>query len=257
VRIKSLLVALTLALTACSGQGDALEKDAAPPAETPQGTALSASPASSAVSPLEDGRVTPGRHRFVVTSTCEAAMGCPEDQQPPLPAVDVTVPDGWDAATDVLSIFTADGRDRRSRNGVALVLGWTNSWVGLNSQPCSQVSHQKPDIAVGPTVDDFVGAVMAHPLLKVTEPKPVRLGRYRGRFFSMTGPKDLSHCKEWRPWDPAPYAQGEENHWDLWVMNVAGVRVVIMAEYFPETPKDIKAELHAMAESIRFTPGTA
>jgi hypothetical protein len=38
-------------------------------------------------------------------------------------------------------------------------------------------------------------------------------------------------------------------------MHVNGVRVVIMAEYFPETPKNIKAELRAMAESIRFTPG--
>ena len=40
-------------------------------------------------------------------------------------------------------------------------------------------------------------------------------------------------------------------------MNVKGVRTVIMAEYFPETPQDIKAELRAMAESVRFTPGKA
>jgi hypothetical protein len=40
-------------------------------------------------------------------------------------------------------------------------------------------------------------------------------------------------------------------------MDVNGVRVVIMAEYFPETPKDIKAELRAMAESITFAPGKA
>lgn len=129
--------------------------------------------------------------------------------------------------------------------------------LGLNSQPCSRVSRQKPDITVGPTVDDFVDAVVAHPLLNVTEPKPVTLGKYGGRFFSLIGPKDISDCEEWGPWDPAPYLQGEESRWDLWVMNVNGVRVVIMAEYFPETPKDIKAELRAMAESIRFTPGKA
>jgi hypothetical protein len=124
----------------------------------------------------------------------------------------------------------------------------------LNSQPCSSVEHQKPDIAVGPTVDDFVDGIVAHPLLDVTEPKPVKLGKYRGQFLSLIGPKDISDCEEWRPWDPAPYLQGPENRWDLWVMNVDGVRVVIMAEYFPETPEDIKADLRAMAESVRFKP---
>jgi hypothetical protein len=268
VRTKTFIVALLLALAACSGTGDAANSGARqPPAETTTKTPTetptetptsSATPSSpSRVSPLQDGPVTPGRYRFVVTSTCDPEMGCPVDEEPPLPAIDVTVPDGWDAATEVLSLFTAEGRDTASRNGVALVLGWTNHWVGLSSQPCSPVSHQKPDITVGPTVADFVDAVDAHPLLDVTEPRPVKLGKYRGQFFSLTGPKDISRCEEWRPWDPGPYLQGEENRWDLWVMDVDGVRVVVMAEYFPETPDDIKADLRAMAESIRFTPATA
>jgi hypothetical protein len=83
----------------------------------------------------------------------------------------------------------------------------------------------------------------------------VTLGRFHGQFFSLLGPKDISGCEEWRPWDPAPYVQGPENRWDLWVMNVDGVRVVIVAQYFPETPMAIKSELRAMAESVRFTPG--
>ena len=87
----------------------------------------------------------------------------------------------------------------------------------------------------------------------VRRPQPVKLGKYRGRFFTLIGPSDISDCTEWRPWEPSPYLQGPGNRWDLWVMNVDGVRVVIMAEYFPETPEDIKAELRAMAESIRFT----
>lgn len=259
MRIKSLLVALLLSLTACSGQDDVVTKGGGtpPPTETPTETSTpSTVPDDSVVSPLRDGPVTPGRYRFVVISTCDAHMGCPTDKDPALPAIDITVPEGWEAATDVLSLFPAASRIT-SENGPALVLGWTNFWVGVNSQPCSPVSHQKPDIKVGPTVDDFVGAVVAHPRLNVTEPKPVKLGKYRGQFFSLIGPKDISDCEEWRPWDPGPYLQGEENRWDLWVMNVKGVRVVIMAEYFPETPKDITAELRAMAESIRFTPGKA
>lgn len=53
---------------------------------------------------------------------------------------------------------------------------------------------------------------------------------------------------------PDTVAEGEANTWDVWVMNVDGVRVVIMTEYFPETPATIKAELRRMAESIRFLP---
>lgn len=259
MRIKSIIVGLLLALTACSGQGDAVNSGAtSPPAETPtETTTPSTTTSPSVVSPLQDGPVIPGRYRFVVRDTCDANLGCPTDKERALPAIDLTVPEGWDAATDVLSVFPTTGRDTTSRNNPALALGWTNYWVGLNSRPCSPVSHQKPDITVGPTVDNFVDAVVAHPLLNVTEPKPVKLGKYRGQLVSLFGPKDISGCEEWRPWDPGPYLQGAENRWDLWVMNVNGVRVVIMTEYFPETPKDIKAELRAMAESIRFTPGKA
>ena len=256
MKMRTLLVALLLSVSACSGQGDEVGGEAArPTTETPTESRTPTTTSGPAgASPLEDGPVTPGRHRFVVSSTCDGRMGCPTEKEPALPAIEVTVPDGWDAATDVLTIFPAVGRDTTSRNSPALVMGWTNFWLGLNSQPCSERSHQKPDIAVGPTVDDFIDAVAAHPLLEGTDPKSVKLGKYGGQFFSLFGPKDITECKEWRPWDPAPYLQGPENRWDIWVMDVQGVRVVIVAEYFPETPQDIKAELRAMAASVRFTP---
>jgi hypothetical protein len=270
MKITTLLVALLLSLTACSGQADdqtggAAQPSQAPsqtPSETPsevsgETTTPTATPSTSEVSPLEDGPITPGRHSFQLISTCDARAGCPTKKEPPLPTVKITVPDGWDAATDVVSIFPAVGRDTTSRNDPALAMGWTNFWLSLNSQPCSHTEHQKPDIAVGPTVQDFVDAVAAHPLLKVSKPVPVKLGKYSGQYFSLFGPKDISACTEWRPWEPAPYLQGPENQWDIWAIDVEGVRTVIMVEYFPETPEDIKAELHEMAESVRFTPGTA
>jgi hypothetical protein len=260
------VVLLLPVLAACSsdpGQddlsnGSSAQTPAASPTQTPAATVTSSSPTGAPL--LTDGPVVPGRYRFVVPDTCDPKVNhdgwqvCPKGKSPALPALDITVPEGWDAAPEVLSLFPADGRDTTSPNSPALALGWTNHWVGLNSHPCSQVEHQRPDIVVGPSVGDFVDAVVAHPLLNVTEPRPVTLGRFHGQFFSLLGPKDISGCEEWRPWDPAPYLQGPQNRWDLWVMNIKGVRVVIMAEYFPETQRGIKAELQAMAESIRFTP---
>ena len=248
-----LAVLASLFLCACGGD----PTSAATREPTTSTSGASSSPPTSAVPSgvpeLQDGAVTPGRYRFAVLNTCD--VDCPVDKKPALPTLEVTVPSGWTAATEVVSLFPVEGRDTASPNDPALALGWTNWWVRLNSQPCSQVSHQKPDIPVGPTVDDFVDAVTAHPLIETTEPRPVRLGRYGGRFFSLLGPTDLSDCSEWRPWEPAPYVQGPANRWDLWVMDVDGVRMVIMIQYFPETPAGIKAELRAMAESVRFTPG--
>jgi hypothetical protein len=207
---------------------------------------------------LADGAVTPGRYRFALHNTCEHVTGCPAKSAPKLPTLEVTVPEGWHAAPEFVSLFPMPGRDTASRNDPALALGWTSFWAGLYSQPCRRTEDSPPpDKAVGPTVDDFVDAVTASRVLDVSEPKPVKLGRHSGRFFTLTGPSDISACAEWRPWDPAPYLQGSANIWDVWVMNVDGVRVVVMAEYFPETPATIKAELRHMVESIRFLPRTS
>jgi hypothetical protein len=247
MKTKPALATLLLALTACSGQGNASDRvDSATPSP-------SASRASGAAS-LADGVIEPGRYRHVLQNFCEHAKGCPVDQQPALPSLEITVPDGWSADLGVQTLWPDSGRDTTSPNDPALALGWTTSWVRLFSNPCHAEEAPAADIAVGPTVDDFVNAVTAHRALDVTEPTPVTLGRHTGRFLTLHGPASTKGCGEWRPWDPAPYLQGPSHTWDMWVMNVDGVRGVIMAEYFPETPPQIKAELRKMAESITFVP---
>ena len=236
------------------------------PSGSPVGNVALASRATSApLDPsappeLRDGPVTPGRYTFVLQNSCDdPGRNCPVAATPPpaLPIV-VTVPDGWEALTEFHSLFPYPPRLRTedaARDG-AITLGWTNFFVGINSDPCAReaVGHLIPDIVVGPTVDDFVAAVIAHPTLDVTEPANVELGEYQGKFFTMTGPSDISMCDEWRPWDPGFYAQGPNNIWDVWVIDVDGFRVLIVAQFFPDTAEDVKAEQREMVDSIRFAP---
>lgn len=222
---------------------------------TPTASAQPSAPVSPSGLPLlGDGPITPGRYRFVLEGECEDPRDCPAGATPPEPLqIEITIPPGWEAMFGGLVIFPV-GLGTEGPEGAGLVLGWTNWWVGLNSDPCLPVAHVPTDIPVGPTVDDFVDAVVAHPGLEVSEPTDVELGGYRGRFLSLTGPSDIDDCDNWRPWDPGFFVQGLDNVWDIWIIDAEGFRVLIIAEYFPNTPADVKAELRQMVESIWFEP---
>ena len=216
---------------------------------------------------LEDGRLEAGRYRDVLVVNCDdPPVPCP-DGPPPALGIELTVPDGWGAATEYQLIHPAiaDGADSslatEGPDGAGLVLGWATVWVGLNSDPCVPIGHPTghltPDISVGSTVDDFVDAVVAHPTLEVSEPTDVTVGGHDGLSFTLTAPSDLSGCDFWRPWDPGIYAQGPGNVWDVWALDIDGIRFVIVAQHFAETPVEIRRELREMVDSMTFAPGPA
>ncbi len=260
MRVLYTLPALLLILAGCG-------EDAGPSAEAEPTEAVTTTTASSdsetiaeptGVLPLADGYLEPGRYRHVVSMDwCNEVkndpIACPKDipLPPPIPVV-VTVPSGW-AGSNEFHLIQPVGLDTEPPGG-ALVMGWTSHSVGIQSDPCLSKNHQTPDVRVGLSVDDFVEAVTAQPWFDFPAPVETKIGGASGQYFTLTGPgqAELDKCKEWRPWDPGFYAQGPDNTWEVWVLDVRGHRVVIVIQYFPSTSEQTVEELRDMVGSIRF-----
>jgi hypothetical protein len=238
---------------------------AAPENRTPGATTAASTPRF-AVSPnplpvLEDGAVAPGRYAVMPPADGWAACADWVVDCPPEPAqarslrVEITVPRGWEAGFEGTVLVPSAGSFASAAEGPAgagVVIGWTGHPSGLHADPCQAVSHLKPDIEVGPTVDEFVDAIRAHPSLQISEPEDVELGGHQGKYFELTVPSDISDCHDWRPFEPGIVAQGPDNLWRVWVIDVDGLRMIVLTEEFPDTPARDQADLRSMVESIRF-----
>jgi hypothetical protein len=127
---------------------------------------------------------------------------------------------------------------------------------GLFSDPCmtEEEADAEADIRVGPTVDDFVTALVDHPSLDVTSPVGVTLAGYSGKFLDLQVPKDISACATYQPLDGHIYAQGPGQRWHMWVLDVRGVRVLVETNDFAGTSAQRLAEEHAIIDSLEINP---
>ena len=177
--------------------------------------------------------------------------------------------DGWYLSGHAASA-TYDPLTDLVRDGRSLAL-WTVTDV--NTNPCYGVEFANP----GPTVQDLAGALAAQPVFASTEPAPVSLGGYDGLYLERTFPTDLKRrsCVDgdgsprtrvdllnqpgfyfdaWRvpsAGNNGDFSPGQVDR--IWILDVAGHRLVVVASYDPgNTPLQI-AELDEMVASIRFT----
>jgi hypothetical protein len=223
---------------------------------------LAATPVpSSSLPSLVDGPLAAGRYMILPGGPrwegdpCGLGADCPSI--PPVAstlAVEISVPDGWQAALESTILMPVPPGTSEGPAGAGFAIGWTNLSAGLHSDPCLPEAHGRPDVPVGPTVDAFVDAVVAHPSLGASQPRDVELGGYEGQFLTITAPSDISGCRDWRPWEPGFAAQGPGNLWGVWVIDVEGLRMILVTEEFPSTPAGQSSALRSIVESIRFVP---
>jgi hypothetical protein len=181
-----------------------------------------------------------------------AQPGCSESEDDSI-RVTLTVPDGWAGVDSAVWLAV---EENSAPAGAAMGFG-RGSW--LHSDPCLTAAQlaagARPDIAVGPSVDDFADAIADHPLLDATDPVPVTLGGYSGKYVDLQLPADLTGCEEsFYPWEPGIYAQGPGHRWHLWILDVDGVRFVVLEMDYAGTSAEHRAELAAIVESIHIEP---
>jgi hypothetical protein len=156
-----------------------------------------------------------------------------------------TVPDGWAAAPFGNDIWLAS-ENNSGPAGAGFLIG-RGGWV--YSDPCDP--PQDPDVPVGPTVDDFVGALTSHAAIEITDPVDATIGGYPAVYLEIQGPDDVTACPYFQVWTPTHYAQGASNLWRIWVLDVDGTRLVLQASEFPETTPERREELQAIVDSLQ------
>jgi hypothetical protein len=134
---------------------------------------------------------------------------------------------------------------------MALVLLMVN---GLHSDPCHDNAAGQEDVLVGPTVEDLAVALQDQSAYEASAPTAVELGGYTGLRMDLQLPSDIDFatCDEGQfwVWDAAPYAQGPGNEWHLWILDVEGVRVVVLVEDFATTPAEDRAAMQEVVDSM-------
>jgi hypothetical protein len=157
-----------------------------------------------------------------------------------------TVPDGWVGFSGV-GVLPATGTE--GPDGMGIVLGEVTG--GMFADPC-QWRAADPEVPVGPTVDDLVNAFGEQAAYAASAPVDVSLGGYSGKRVTLQLPSDVAPCDngEFYPWVGSIFAQGPDNRWDVWILDVEGDRIVAFATYFPGTSAEDRAEQQAIIDSI-------
>jgi hypothetical protein len=121
---------------------------------------------------------------------CAGQADCVETTDDDSIQIDYTVPEGW--AFGFRAAVTKPSAGTVAPSGMSLHFlrgGW------LFTNPCLKVDTL-PDIPVGPSADDFAGALAAHPLLDASTPADVSLGGFSGKYLDLQVPSDISDCPE-------------------------------------------------------------
>ncbi len=126
--------------------------------------------------------------------------------------------------------------------------------ASLNGDPCNW-SGTADDVAIGATVDDLVSALTSSTEYETSVPTDVTLAGYTGKQVVVTmptlggsGENYSTDCDEqafliWNAEGFTIHSQGPGDRWRLYILDVEGDRVVILAHGFEGTSSNLREEL--------------
>jgi hypothetical protein len=245
--LATLLVVAVVGYNLLPGTSTGVGGPAATPSPTPSATATPTPPY------LPSGFLEAGRYQTNPFQT--------------LPGITATfdAPAGWEGF-EGWAILGPDGTDPPAGVGMAFLLP-----EGAFSDPCHWDAlgdgsvTQPGDVAVGPTVEDLVSALRANTAYTTSEPVDISIGGYDGMALDLEQPAGLdpSTCDsdgETGRWivlsgiDGSLYSQGPGYRWHFKILDVGGIRVVVVVADYAETSAEDRAAVQAIVDSIDFTP---
>ena len=152
--------------------------------------------------------------------------------------------------------------------------GWNSGWGVVKGDPLfgfvtAEVDNiyadpclWEPVSPFGPTVDDLAAAWANVPGFDATATKDVTVDGYAGKQIEFTVPNhNKNQCTDGRYgiWQeprahgdsPNYWTQGPDQHNQVWILDVDGTRLVILASDFPDTSPQDRAALDEMLTSIQ------
>ena len=208
------------------------------------------------------------------TPTPSAPSASPSPTAMPLPTSgDVTLSGG--------TYYVADsGETNAQRLTFTLPAGWTSAdFAAKNSgkpgevffttwvvtHVFSDVCHWGTPVSAGTTTDDLIGALSAQKGRTASAPSDATIGGYPAKRIELTVPADLdvSTCTNGnlRYWPgPGPDLSSglccnpSGNVDDVYVVDIAGRRLVVVARNYPGSSAADRAELQSVVDSIQIDP---
>lgn len=165
------------------------------------------------------------------------------------------LPEGWATWGDGVFVF---------KTGTDPLLGVSFFTVAnMYADGCQWTQLDPPP---GPTVDDLVSALANQQSFGATAARDVTIDGFEGKYIEFTIPDyDEDDCRRgkfglWKEDSPFGVNTGDHpNLWaqaphqrnEVWILDVGGTRLVILAWTFPHTTTQDRTELDQIVESIR------